>query len=156
MLTSKSDRRKKVTQGQLKKFHTSFTREEKQLLNELIKHVDVNSIKMSHHIHREFNPKDIVEAFKNGVVYEYNTNGDDNRILIKGYTPIKMNFDNKIQNVHISIVYSLTYNNIVTLYYNPKKEAFRNTYDTRRYTNIKVNLKEVKKIIKNSKKVVAK
>ena len=152
MLTSKSDRRKKITQGQLKKFHTSFTREEKQLLNEVIKHVDVNSIKMSHHVHREFNPMDIVEAFKNGVVYEYNTNGDDNRILIKGYTPIKMNFDNKIQNVHISIVYSLTYNNIVTLYYNPKKEAFRNTYDTRRYTNIKVDLKEVKKIIKNSKK----
>ena len=152
MLTSESNRRKKVTQGQLKKFHTSFTKEEKQLLNEVIKHVDVNSIRLSHHIHREFNPMNIVEAFKNGVVYEYNTNGKDNRILIKGYTPIKMNFDNKIQNVHISIVYSLTYNNIVTLYYNPKKEAFRNEYDTRRYTNIKVDLKEVKKIIKNSKK----
>lgn len=156
MLTSQSDRTKKVTQGQLKKFHTSFTREEEQLLNECIKHIDVNSIRLSKHIHREFNPIDVVNAFKNGVVYEYNTNGKDNRILIKGKTPIKMNFDNKIQSVHISIVYSLTYNNIVTLYYNPKKEAFRNNYDTRRYANIKVDLKEVKKIIKNSKKSVAK
>lgn len=156
MLISESDKRRKVTQGQLKKFHTSFTREEKQLLNDVIKHIDVNTVRLSTHIHREFDLKDIIEAFENGVVYEYNTNGKDNRILIKGNKPIKMKFDNKIQNVHISIVYSLTYNTIVTLYYNPKKESFRNTYDIRRYTNIKVDLKEIKKIIKNSKKVVVK
>lgn len=143
----------KITKGQVKKHCTQFTRKEKEMLVQVVRNTNVNNLKYAKHIHREFLNDTLIKTIKNCTIdnikdFSISTiHRDDLRVLIRSNYHDTVELDGKVQQCNLCFVLALNTNTIITTWYNSINRK-KDKVNMNRYTNFKIDLNTLKKIIK--------
>lgn len=147
----------RASKNQIKKHISQITDLEKELLTKRLKNIDLDSLELSEHLlsklHTNFNEDIIKNILKDNdiikKIIEFNINKDkkgnvyDCRILIRDNNIYKVNLLNYITGkeethpANICFVYSLTFNRIITVYWN-KSNDNHSTINMSQYKNIDI------------------
>ena len=144
----------KITKGQVKKHCSQFTRKEKELLVQVVRNTNVNDLKYASHIHREFLNDTLVKTIKNCTSenikdFSFSTiHKDDLRVLIRSNYKDTVELDGKVEKCNLCFVLALNTNTIITTWYNSINRK-KDKVNMNRYTNFKIDLTTLKKILKN-------
>lgn len=145
----------KTTKGLIKKHCSQFSRKEMEMLVKVVKNIDTNNLNYANHIHREFIPETLVKTIKNCTPdnikdFSFSTiHKDDLRVLIRSNYKDIVELDGKVQKCNLCFVISLNTNTIITTWYNSINRK-KDKVNMNRYTNFKIDLNTLKKLLKNS------
>lgn len=143
----------KITKGQIKKHCTQFTRKEKEMLVQVVRSTNTNNLRYANHIHREFINDTLVKTIKNCTIdnikdFSISTiHRDDLRVLIRSNYHDTVELDGKVQQCNLCFVLALNTNTIITTWYNSVNRK-KDKVNMNRYTNFKIDLNTLKKILK--------
>lgn len=143
----------KITKGQVKKHCSQMTRKEMEMLVKVVKNIDTNNLRYASHIHREFLNDTLVKTIKNCTsenIKDFSISSiykNDLRVLIRSNYKDIVNLDGKVQKCNLCFVIALDTNTIITTWYNSINRQKKNV-NMNRYTNFKIDLNVLKKIIK--------
>lgn len=143
----------KITKGQVKKHWSMMNRKELDMLVKVVKNIDTNNLKYANHIHREFINDTLVKTIKNCTPenikdFSFSTiHKDELRVLIRSNYKDIVELDGKVQKCNLCFVISLSTNTIITTWYNSINRQ-KKVVNMNRYTNFKIDLNILKKILK--------
>lgn len=145
----------KITKGQIKKHCSMMSRKEMEMLVKVVKSIDTNNLKYANHIHREFLNDTLVKTIKNCTPenikdFSFSTmHKNDLRVLIRSNYKDIVELDGKVEKCNLCFVIALNTNTIITTWYNSINRQKKNV-NMNRYTNFKIDLNVLKKLLKNS------
>ena len=145
----------KLTKGQVKKHCSMMNKKELDMLVKVVKSIDTNNLKYANHIHREFINDTLKKTIKNCTIdnikdFSISTiHRDDLRVLIRSNYKDIIELDGKVQQCNLCFVIALNTNTIITTWYNSVNRQKKNV-NMNRYTNFKIDLKTLKKLLKNN------
>ena len=143
----------KITKGQVKKHCSMMNKKELDMLVKVVKSIDTNNLKYANHIHREFINDTLKKTIKNCTIdnikdFSISTiHRDDLRVLIRSNYKDIVELDGKVQQCNLCFVIALNTNTIITTWYNSVNRQKKNV-NMNRYTNFKIDLKTLKKLLK--------
>lgn len=143
----------KITKGLIKKHCSQFSRKEIEILVKVVKNIDTNNLNYANHIHREFINDTLIKTIKNCTPdnikdFSFSTiHKDDLRVLIRSNYKDIVELDGKVQKCNLCFVISLNTNTIITTWYNSINRK-KDKVNMNRYTNFKIDLNTLKKILK--------
>lgn len=143
----------KITKGQIKKHCSQFTRKEKEMLVQVVRSTNTNNLKYAKHIHREFINDTLVKTIQNCTIdnikdFSISTiHKDDLRVLIRSNYQDTVELDGKVTKCNLCFVLALNNNTIITTWYNSINRK-KDKVNMNRYTNFKIDLNTLKKILK--------